>query len=1608
MKIEIRSIDGVQESEKRALKEFEKAFSSKWLGYAAFEMLQKGGGNYEVDLVIVAADRIIVVELKNWNGDIRSDGEQWFCRDEFSERSPVKKTQLKAKVLAKLLKTALGDLTPYVESRVVLCGKNPSLMLQADEKSFVHSLDQFLRLADPAAFTREFPTKSYGRPLDHAQKFRNFFMGTAFKPKVFAYQNYVQSGDAIFEHPKAVYKEYRALNRDDSNAGALMRRWNFSALGMAAGTQKDRALVASREQRVLTFVANRDDVAATMFLPPISSTANSDVTSEHCELFRLPRNHARLNHFVSRFEGKLSLENRIELLRTILDRFGSLHKLGVAHRDIGPHSIWIERPASVLLSGFVAAYFPETETVGSLRAQVSAGDVLLPDDAMDDDKATPFSRDVFLLGVAAHNLLFGVEPEKDQGLFTWNPLLPQVKSVDGKMDGWFQKALSWTATDRFPNAFAMLQALNSIDLGLVRAQIVDMVWFEPFRNAARVERDYPSAEVIAETESTELYRSETADGKFAVKVWWNVRPDEKRPDESLRLLRFLQAAYNIQQCPLPFLSRIKDFGLTPKGAVFLVREWTDGMTIRDWLSAAPSSELRLQTASNLVTAIIRLHEMEITHGDLNPTNVICCAGNAGAVTLIDIPDLRIGEVVAHSPAYAPENWEKVTVAQRDRFGTAVLVREILGEQLTASSQVCEELERIIANNGSHSLEPLLDTLGRSKAPASTVGTEFKVGLRSTAQGTAFSDFLSDNGIYHVTVDRKQANERIAISLTGVRARLRILAEPVSLNPFKMYYDVIGHQQFVDATKRAEFKLAAQIIVEQAALDDAAELVEALRPDVLRVVETASKAKDASAIVVHEGNGARKIWSALIRAEADALKTVTVADQPYIVPGKERFLFVPYRTDGATFDFDDHDEVDVLEEERLPNGERKKVGRLDQRETNSAVLAIEPRSSRWSPALGSSLRIRGRADFRSYEKRKRAVDRILAQRSIIPDLADQFEPTVEKPTTVVGRAPTDEELDEYDIRSASGELEFSLNVDQRMAFQKLAANGPVGFLQGPPGTGKTAFIASFVHFLLSKCGVRRILLVSQSHEAVNNALEKALELARQTGLSVDAVRIGQEGMLAESVAVHHPNAIQQQYRERFSTQIYERLCSIAPSLGLPTAFVRAFTELHLDLGRIKSDLARLAEQQSRASDEFAIELEKRLTARTSVYWEVVENKYGLGRMESVDEAFGTLEKEIERDHRVNSPDAVSRLRRAIELSREWIEVLGSRTGNFVEFLTRTRAIVAGTCVGIGQWQAQVTSNIYDWVIIDEAARATSPELAVPMQVGRRVLLVGDHQQLPPFFDDGLKQQLESIEEDQDVRQGFFVSDFERMFEHAYARNCAAALQTQYRMAPSIGAMVSHCFYPTRELLPGRGPPPLWFKDLPAPLDHEVTWIDTSDLGKRGEEQRSDDQLRTSNESEAKLVLATIRLIFSSRPFYKRLKETVKEGEQAIGVICMYAEQCRIVDRLLAQADWLGARRKEIKVDTVDSYQGKENRIVLVSLVRNNPARKEGFLDKPFRANVALSRAMDRLIIIGATSMWRGRASPLGKVIGFIESNRDLQSVAVVASRELTAAETAHEV
>jgi hypothetical protein len=207
-----------------------------------------------------------------------------------------------------------------------------------------------------------------------------------------------------------------------------------------------------------------------------------------------------------------------------------------------------------------------------------------------------------------------------------------------------------------------------------------------------------------------------------------------------------------------------------------------------------------------------------------------------------------------------------------------------------------------------------------------------------------------------------------------------------------------------------------------------------------------------------------------------------------------------------------------------------------------------------------------------------------------------------------------------------------------------------------------------------------------------------------------------------------------------------------------------------------------------------------------------------------------------------------------------------------------------------------------------------------------------------------------------------------------------------MAPAIGTLVSETFYKKRKLVNGNRTIPNIYENAPEAIKNYVTWLDTSSLGGRSYHLEGKGS-SIYNRVEADQILFVLKQIAENTEFVACLSEVTKKDEAAIGIICMYAEQKRIIRQKFNQESWSDGFKELVKIDTVDSYQGKENRIIILSLTRSDKHHTPGFLRMPNRINVAMSRAMDRLLIVGNSDMWQGRNKelPLGEVVQFMQEH-----------------------
>ena len=252
-----------------------------------------------------------------------------------------------------------------------------------------------------------------------------------------------------------------------------------------------------------------------------------------------------------------------------------------------------------------------------------------------------------------------------------------------------------------------------------------------------------------------------------------------------------------------------------------------------------------------------------------------------------------------------------------------------------------------------------------------------------------------------------------------------------------------------------------------------------------------------------------------------------------------------------------------------------------------------------------------------------------------------------------------------------------------------------------------------------------------------------------------------------------------------------------------------------------------------------------------------------------------------------------------------------------------------------------ARTFDWVVIDEACQATEPSCWIPIQRGHRLLLAGDHCQLPP-----------TVVSKVAAAQGYDRSMMQRLVE-MYGPTITRQLTVQYRMHEQIMDFSSEQFY-EGTLLADESVRRHTVADLVGLEDSDYTrqsleFIDTA--GADYDEQTEEEGSSRLNPEEARLVL-------------KKVNQLIAAGLPAtdIAVIAPYAAQVR----------WLRqhAEQSDLEIDTVDGFQGREKEAVVITLVRSNRQGEIGFLADTRRMNVALTRARRKLIVIGDSATLGG--------------------------------------
>lgn len=292
-----------------------------------------------------------------------------------------------------------------------------------------------------------------------------------------------------------------------------------------------------------------------------------------------------------------------------------------------------------------------------------------------------------------------------------------------------------------------------------------------------------------------------------------------------------------------------------------------------------------------------------------------------------------------------------------------------------------------------------------------------------------------------------------------------------------------------------------------------------------------------------------------------------------------------------------------------------------------------------------------------------------------------------------------------------------------------------------------------------------------------------------------------------------------------------------------------------------------------------------------------------------------------------------------------------------------------CTLVGSAHHLLEGMKFGTLFIDEAAQALEAACWIPMRRASRVILAGDHCQLPP-----------TVKSIAALRAGLGKTLMERIAENK--PEVVTLLKIQYRMNDEIMRFSSDWFYGGKV----ESAPQIKYRSV-LDYDHPITWIDTSNeenqITIEGEDAPEDSASASSsvsaanqnsdlnfkeqfvgesfgriNKAEAELTLLTLAEYFT-----KIGKQCVLEERIDVGIISPYRAQVQYLKKLIKKYEFFKPYRRLISVNTVDGFQGQERDVILISLVRSNDEGQIGFLKDLRRINVAMTRARMKLIILG---------------------------------------------
>jgi serine/threonine protein kinase len=517
------------------------------------------------------------------------------------------------------------------------------------------------------------------------------------------------------------------------------------------------------------------------------------------------------------------------------------------------------------------------------------------------------------------------------------------------------------------------------------------------------------------------------------------------------------------------------------------------------------------------------------------------------------------------------------------------------------------------------------------------------------------------------------------------------------------------------------------------------------------------------------------------------------------------------------------------------------------------------------------------------------------------------------------------------------LVYSFN--QQRAIHNALFRSPLTIIQGPPGTGKTTVITEIVFQILSQKPEAKILITSQTNNAVDQVLENLLKneipILRLSGITAPR---------NESIRKHTLDrkleGWKQQVREASEKNFKKEKSKFQELLQSKNAFAATITDVVLE----NKDWKKAKEKIEN----------------------IVNRVHNLKELHNLPDE---EEKAIEKIDKVLGIH-FSEFLNLQKLHRDWIVTINSldEKSAINQKLVDSIRVIGATCNHIAAKKYSKYNFEFDYVIMDESGKATTAEALVPIITGKNLIFVGDHRQLRPMLtttrevESWLREKFKKEAEELESYDDYFnrASLFEQVITNIEPDYKTQLTECRRSSTEQI-KLTSKCFY---ELVGDEAIEPVLREmsaehNLPLAIESSLFFIDTGSHYK----SKIDDKSKSSlNEESAKLIPEIL----------EALNKFEKVKEYSFGVITGYTAQFRLLKRNIDKkrqqqkinsiCKW-NKQEEKLTVSVVDRFQGLERDIVIVDLVKSGPCLNLGFLEVPNRINVALSRQKKLLLIVG---------------------------------------------